>query len=334
MAPRSQRRKGRRWVTVPEIGETDQYLFHLQQFSEMRSEEWQQRLFAAHAKGEKINGYSARDLIVYTNIMFVISIAREYTGVGMTFSDLVAEGCCGLLRALEDFDPRKGKLSAHAGYWIRQFIDRAVIDTAGPLPFRIPDSVERCRRMVFRAWKQFADTHDRDPEAYEVLAIIHTFGTKMAEQVTLARVEEGLVLLGMRSISLNAVRKVNGEIWTTWTDKFLRAERSEYADAILIAKQEIEMRKRFLRNIIAKLDHLQPRKKEIFLLRFGFSGSPPLKLEDVGLRYGVTRERVRQIEGQVLDLLACTRQDIEECLETIESLTEITGDPPVRGRPF
>ncbi len=221
----------------------------------------------------------ARERMINSNLRLVVTIAHDYANLGLPLLDLISEGNIGLTKAVERFDPAKGaKLSTYAAWWIKQSIKRALANQSKTirLPVHLVDKIAKVRRVSL----QMSDELGREPTDDELGEEIGIAGEKVAR----------LKSVGIRPASLDA--------------PIADDDSTQFGD--VIGDEEAQTPFELLRdkNLRSEVDGLievlDSREKKIISQRFGLDGGKPKTLEDVGKNFGVTRERIRQLQNIAL----------------------------------
>ena len=230
------------------------------------------KLAARIKKGDK----AARDHMIKANLRLVVKIAYDYNQMGLPLMDLISEGNLGLIKAVERFDPAKGgKLSTYAAWWIKQSMKRALANQSKTirLPVHLVDKISRMRKMIAKLTEELG----REPENEEIAAELQIPTAKVALLKTVS----------VRPASLDAPVGEDNDSATLG---------DLVGDDTAVSPYEGLGDKNLREDLSAMVNSLDPREASIIKLRFGLEGEKELTLEEVGKKFKVTRERIRQLE--------------------------------------
>ena len=229
------------------------------------------------AAGDK----KAKDQLINANLRLVVSIAKHYIGRGMQFLDLISEGNLGLIKAVEKFDYKKGfKFSTYATWWIRQAITRAIADQARTI--RIPVHMVETINKITRIQRQLVQELGREPTAEEI-------SKKMDGTISPDRIRE-ITTLALEPVSLESPI---GEEDDSHLGDFVEDKES-------VSPTEYTRKAMNRDALFSVMNDLTDREERVLRLRYGLDDNRPRTLEEVGKEFGVTRERIRQIEAKAI----------------------------------
>jgi RNA polymerase primary sigma factor len=243
---------------------------------------------------------AARDHMIKANLRLVVKIAHDYKDFGLPLLDLISEGNIGLIKAVERFDPRKGgKLSTYAAWWIKQSIKRALANQSKTirLPVHLVDKISRMRRAAMALAEEFG----REPSDEELAMELGIQPSKVAH----------LKSVSIRPASLDAPIGEDGES-ATFGDIV--------GDENAIDPYENVRERNLQTDLDRMINSLDKREADILRMRFGLDGQDELTLEEVGRKFKVTRERVRQLQNLALQKIRklMARNEAQRSVEEIE----------------
>ena len=261
----------------------------------------------------------AREIFIESNLKLVVSIARRYIGRGLSFLDLIQEGNLGLMTAVDKYDVSRGlKFSTYATHWIRQAITRAIADKGRNV--RVPVHMYEKIGAYKKAVTNLEARLNRQPTINE---IANEMGLSIPEVTKLHKLQND-------TVSMNTLI---GDDEDTELENFIPASEETPEDVAIVGTMQLQVRK------LLEDCNLKPREIEVLMLRFGLNDREPMTLEEVGKKFNITRERVRQIESKALmkirrskhiKSLAEYMQNPDKSLENIEVFREKyreTGNP-------
>jgi len=233
------------------------------------------------------DGKLAREHLIKANTRLVVSIAKKYMGQGVPFLDLIQEGNLGLMKAVEKFDYRRGyRFSTYATWWIRQTITRAIADQGRTI--RVPVHMSDRIRRLYKTARQLEQTHGRKPTPEEIASVLGIEPRKV----------QWMLKVSWQPLSLEhpVGEEEDSELGSFIEDDSTPTPTQSVYDNLLREKVE---------EVLATLT---PREARILRLRFGLQNGRSYTLEEVGQKFGLTRERIRQIEGKALRRLRHPRR--------------------------
>jgi len=242
----------------------------------------------------KLGDKEARSMMIRANLRLVVKIAHDYANLGLPLLDLISEGNIGLMKAVERFDPAKGgKLSTYAAWWIKQSIKRALANQSKTirLPVHLVDKISKMRRVSL----QMSEELGREPSDDELAEEVGLSVSKVSQLKTVA----------IRPASLDA--------------PISEDDSTEFGEIVgdddAFTPFELLRDKNLMMEVDGLLTVLDDRERKIIYSRFGLDGGRPKTLEEVGRKFGVTRERIRQLQNIALSKLRRALQKKEKPVE-------------------
>ena len=280
---------------IPDFKELNEWFSTNKKYNIFKDFNETKKLDNIHIK-EQINMWNqymvARNMLINSNLKFVISIARKYTGNNLSLLDLIQEGNLGLIKSVDKFDIEKARFTTYSMYWIRQFIIRAIVDKGRTI--RIPGAISTKIQKLKQTQHQYARENGREPTVEELATILNEKEEDIKFYISTC----------ILPVSLD----------TTVSDDEEDVLGDFIASDLYDVEEEI-VKKSLDEEIDKLLTKLPERERQIIKLRFGFDGNGIHTLEEIGTTLGITRERVRQLEERTLRKLRIKGRALKDYLK-------------------
>lgn len=265
-------------ITNRETASLDKYLQEIGKEEFVTAEEE-----AVLAKKIREGDQAALDKLVRANLRFVVSVAKQYQNQGLSLPDLINEGNLGLIKAAKRFDETRGfKFISYAVWWIRQTILQAIAEQSRMV--RLPLNQVGSLNKIKKAYSDLEQKYEREPSLEELSEVLDLTEDKLADTMRISA----------RHVSMDAPF-ANGDDTSSLSDVLVNNDAPE-ADTTLISESLVQ-------EINRSLSTLTERESEIVKSFYGIGGTPPMSLEEIGAKYDLTRERVRQIKEKAIKRL-------------------------------
>lgn len=288
-------------------------------------------LFEKFANGNETERLRARDLLVYGNVKLVLRAALRYTGRGLPLVDLLQEGVIGLMRAIEKYGIERGfRFSTYAYHWIKQGITRALFDRNERDPYRMPVHFQENLSSIRRAMSELYLKNGRWPTNLQVYEWAKSSGSQNASKLSLADIAKMRRVIESGkdpTTRLDAPAFGNEDSDDTVGDVlYVGPPKTE---TIVEARRLYEEYSKAVARIETAVDELPPRSAMVIRLRYGLGDFEAMTLDEIGQRYEVTRERIRQIEAEALERvsarLGISSAEIAEIIDVVQDLEVIAN---------
>lgn len=317
-------------ICGPDRSEVTAFLSSARGLPTLDDREEQVQLFTRmHAASSEVEKRRIRDTILLRSMKLVVYIAKKYPNCGVSFSDLLQAGFIGLMRATEKYECERGfKFATYAVWWVRQGITRAIRNTSQLRPMRFPVHLQDTLFTIGKAMEDYYKACGVLPDPMQICTRIRGSGGKMNEQITLRQVASCMRYIIQQYWLLNRrLQGDEGEGGDTYGD--VLGDPSADPETIVEASRLLRENLLALDRIEAVFGRLGRRTQAIMYLRFGLGECEQLTLEEIGHRFKITRERVRQIELQAIHVaskeLGLTYDDIDGIVDRIDRLGKVVA---------